>query len=560
MDSHIQFYPVTCLEKVFPDEKPKELYQGCMFTGLKNEVICFQTALRFNKLKNELYIGPQRVRLKIKIETEINAKVSVRQVKNVPSNLPLPTEADENYLRTQPGLFPDRLCDLENGSFIVPLCQWTSLWFEVHTNEETASGFYPIKISLFDKDENLLAEISSGVTVIDAVLPKNELIFTQWFHSDCLADYYNVPVFGEEHWRIIENFVRTAVGMGINMILTPVITPPLDTSPDAMRTNVQLLDISVNNGKYSFGFDKLKRWLDLCNECGIEHFEICHLFSQWGSKSCPNVYASVDGEEKQIFSMKMPAEEEKYAEFLKAMLPALLEKLKEWNYLDRCYFHISDEPSLSSLNSYYSCKKIVEPYLKGLPIIDAMSDFQFYKNGTIEIPICATDRIKPFLEAKAPELWAYYCGGQGVGVSNRFFSMPSRRNRVIGIQLYRNSIKGFLHWGYNFYNSAYSKKHLNPYAVTDADFAFASGDSFSVYPGKGGIPEESIIGRVFLLGLQDYRALQLLGKLKGRKYAFDVLDDAVKQKADFEYQPETDEIMLEIRRKINDEIAKIIQH
>ena len=116
-----------------------------------------------------------------------------------------------------------------------------------------------------------------------------------------LADYYHVPVFSEEHWEIIENYLHEYVKRGCNMILTPLFTPALDTAVGAERTTTQLLDVKVENGEYVFGFDRVKQWVDLCQSCGIEYFEMCHLFSQWGAKYAPKVVAMVDGEEKQIF-------------------------------------------------------------------------------------------------------------------------------------------------------------------------------------------------------------------------------------------------------------------
>jgi len=41
------------------------------------------------------------------------------------------------------------------------------------------------------------------------VLPKQKTQHTEWFHADCLADYYRVDVWSEEHWRIVENFIAT---------------------------------------------------------------------------------------------------------------------------------------------------------------------------------------------------------------------------------------------------------------------------------------------------------------------------------------------------------------
>ena len=47
------------------------------------------------------------------------------------------------------------------------------------------------------------------------------------------------------------------------------------------------------------------------------------------------------------------------------------------------------------------------------------------------------------------------------GYSNRFIAMPSYRTRSIGMQMFGYGIKGFLHWGYNFYNTQYSREQIN---------------------------------------------------------------------------------------------------
>src|SRR5690606_38890715 len=101
------------------------------------------------------------------------------------------------------------------------------------------------------------------------------------------------------------------------------------------------------------------------------------------------------------------------------------------------------------------------------------------------------------------------------GVSNRFFSLPSVRNRIIGVQLYKFGIQGFLHWGFNFWYSQYSVKAIDPFRVTDAGGAFPSGDAFVVYPGPEG-PLDSIRWEVFREALQDMRALELLEQLAGK--------------------------------------------
>ena len=102
--------------------------------------------------------------------------------------------------------------------------------------------------------------------------------------------------------------------------------------------------------------------------------------------------------------------------------------------------------------------------------------------------------------------------------------MPSARNRILGWQLYRHQIEGFLQWGYNFWFTFLSRRFIDPYAVTDSGEAFPSGDSFIVYPGENGEPVPSIRQLVFHEALQDMRALQLLESRIGREAAAQWLD------------------------------------
>jgi hypothetical protein len=127
----------------------------------------------------------------------------------------------------------------------------------------------------------------ASIQVVDAVQPAQALMHTEWFHSDCLVDYYRVPVFSDRYWEIVRNFVRTAARRGCNMLLTPHITPALDTRVGGERTTVQLVDIAERGGTYTFEFSKLKRWVELAFDCGMQWLEMAHLFTQWAPEPRP---------------------------------------------------------------------------------------------------------------------------------------------------------------------------------------------------------------------------------------------------------------------------------
>ena len=205
-------------------------------------------------------------------------------------------QRDDDYLDTRPGMYPDLLQELRGNEFPLIAGQWRSLWVDLEIGEDAGSGNGTVTFSLKGKEdpekEDFLhfGDLSVELKLIGARLPELKIPHTEWFHCDCLANYYGVEVFSERHWEIIENFVRTAVRRGCNTLLTPLFTPPLDTAFGGERRTVQLVDVKENApGEYSFSFDKLRRWVKMARRCGIVWFEMSHLFSQWGAKYAPKI-------------------------------------------------------------------------------------------------------------------------------------------------------------------------------------------------------------------------------------------------------------------------------
>lgn len=539
---------ISSLEKCFPDEtvlqkKPLE-HASC----LKNEIFSFQICYDWEQPLNEKNYAF------FHIESPLADKITVYNVRYIPSFFPCYGEnTDDNYLRREPGLFPDLLEPAGTYNRVSVTNNLNALWFEVTPDNDIAPGKYPITCCFTDNDGNTLSQATVTLEIIDALLPEQNLIYTQWVYTDCLMQYYNTGAFDEAHWQIIENYLRQARKYGINMILTPVLTPPLDTAVGGERPTTQLVEITVNNGKYEFDFSRLGRWVDLCDEIGIRYFEINHFFTQWGAAFCPKVIATVDGVQKRIFGWDTPSDGPEYTAFLQALIPQMLQYLREKNGADRrCYFHISDEPVKEQLDQYARVFSILRPLLKGYPIMDALSDYAFYEKGYIDCPVPANDHIDEFLKHDIPHLWTYYCCVQAKDVSNRFFAMPSARNRIIGTQLYKYNIEGFLHWGYNFYNNQFSLARINPFACSDGECFAPSGDCFSVYPGHDGKPWPSLRQIVFYEAIQDLRALQLCESLYGRDATLELLEADIT----FRSYPKDPEYILNLRERINQAIAK----
>lgn len=528
---------VSSLQRVFLDGRCDLTEHNCD-SVLKGERYSYQIA----------YKSSEKFFAEIVIDSPLSQFITVRSVGNVPSELPVYESDCEFCERNEPGLFPDVLFPIENNRVLIKRQNFYALWITVDLPKDTDAGDYEIKIKL-KKDGETISENIFGLHVINAVLPEQNLIYTQWFHSDSIANYYKIPVFCEKFWALVESFIKAAVHTGVNMLLTPVFTPPLDTEIGGERLTVQLVDVKLESGKYSFGFDRFIRWVRLAQKCGIKYFEISHLFSQWGAKYTPKIVAEVNGRQKRIFGWETSADSIEYAEFLSAFIPQLIKVIRSLGIEKSTFFHISDEPNEDQIESYSRSKSTVAPLLEDFPIIDALSDYSFYESGIINNPIPCTNDIESFIEKGFPHPWTYYCCGQGGKLSNRFFGMPLSTTRIIGFQLFKYGIEGFLQWGFNFYNSQYSLRSIDPFAVTDADSAFPSGDSFTVYPGKSGAIE-SVRSEVFFQALQDMRALTLLCDRIGKKRTIAAVEADFGIITFFDY-PRGTEKMLNLRKSVN---------
>ena len=184
-----------------------------------------------------------------------------------------------------------------------------------------------------------------------------------------------------------------------------------------------------------------------------------------------------------------------------------------------------------------------------------MYNIEFYEKGIVTKPVPASNHIGPFLEARVPGLWTYYCVGQFKDVSNAFISMPSPRTRAIGLQMFKYGIEGFLQWGFNFYNSQYSDYPVNPWTTTDGDGFTPAGDCFIVYPAPDGRAWPSIRAKVFKQAVQDMRALEALAEKIGRDETVKLVEEYMGP-VEFDVCPKDGDYYFRLRRKVNRILAE----
>ncbi len=545
---NIRMRAVSSLEKYLPWVNDPEKMAPPYPEGLRGEVIHWQIACRLEGTNASL---PVRAEL----SSPFGEKLSLRRVVTVPVRMAAYRDSDEGYLSDQPGLYPDLLDRADGHRLRLEPEQWQFLWLSLSTDELTHAGEHSVSLALFDAESGeQLASLSQTVRVLNAALPPQKLVYIRWMHYDCIAQAHGMEPLSEKHWAAMESYIACAVRSGVNAVMVPMHTPPLDTREGSERTTVQLVSISRQGGEWRFDMQAARRFIRMCKRLGVTWYEMPHLFTQWGARHAPKIMAEQEGQLRRVFGWQTEAAGSEYQRFLAAYIPALRRLLESEGIEDRTIWHLSDEPSEAHLPHYAALRAMLAPLLSGCLVSDALSSYDYYEKGVIERPIVATDHIGPFLEKKVPGLFAYYCCGQHRKVSNGFIAMPSGRTRILGAQLFKYGVSGFLQWGFNFYNAQYSDYPVNPYLSTDADGWVPAGDPFIVYPGEDGTPKESLRLCVMQEAMQDLRAMQLLESRIGHDKAVAVIEKAAGRPIAFDDSCFDAAAVTAIRRAVNEAI------
>jgi len=567
----LEIKTISSLGKIYPEEI---LNAGSVpKSTLANEPFSFQLAYRLSESTT------QTEPIYTKIESDLPDEViSVYKEGYLPIYNPridwYPDITDKN----DAGLFPDPLFKKKTNAKTIPTyfntgsitveenekttlvattASYQGLWITLNENlGEMPIGEHYITVKFYDSRKNeYVTEKTFKFEVLDAKLDEQKLIYTSWFHCDCLADIYNVEMFSDRHFEILRSFISAASKTGMNMLLTPAFTPPLDTVIDGERRTAQLVKVKKTGGKYEFDFTLFEKFVNLCKECGIKYFEHSHLFTQWGAKHTPKIMAEVDGKEKRIFGWETDSASEEYKEFLKAYFAELLPVLEKLEIKDKIYFHTSDEPENEHYESYRHARDTIKEIYPEAKTFDALSKYKFFEDGAVDVPVVMTtsEDMPKFVE-NCPEFWCYYIGScLKDGASNRLISLPSGRNRRLGTQLYCAGAKGFLHWGYNFYYDILSNGLYNPFE-NPCNFSAMPGTSYVVYPSADGTAVPSIRMKVMFEAINDYNALMTLERLIGREKTMALVTEVCGEITTT--TAISDENIFALREKVNEMILK----
>jgi hypothetical protein len=207
-------------------------------------------------------------------------------------------------------------------------------------------------------------------------------------------------------------------------------------------------------------------------------------------------------------SQPQPATRTGVAEENFGRLAALEKLVQRRGWKGRIFISLADEPFIFQEETYRASAQRVRQAAPNVGIVEAIETELV---GDIDIFVPKLSHLSlswPYYEGlhrAGKEIWFYTCCHPQGRYPNRFLDQPLVKARALHWISYLYDLKGYLHWGFNWYTAEgdpYSEKGSNPWNLPP-------GDSQVAYPGTNGW-----LGSMRLStmrdGLQDYEYLWTL--------------------------------------------------
>jgi len=508
----MELWVTHSLDKVFPDSrKPPRATAEIVLKAARNETEDAQIAIhvpRGFEVSKASYslpdlLGPRGAKIG-------KSSLSARWVwytyvlANPPEN-----RDPSSYLRKAPAFFPDAFLEQES----MPIREeWTQpLWVSVSVPKGTPPGEYrgEIGLELVGKQAGRVTQsVPITVTVWPFTLPDRfHLHHTEWHFPDLLASWYHVEPWSEPHWAWLEKVAADMAAHKQDMICTSFF--------DLVKVT------RTTAGKLGYDFSMLDRWVRMNRKVGIDWIEgghVAHRGGGWESEIVWHRFPVCDAKGKPVDTGKLS--EENFEPYMEGLLKAVHAHLKQRGWDKQYVQHVADEPIPENEASWcYRAGKVKE-WLPGVPRIDAVMSHGL--EGYVDIRVPQIQHVGPEVKrSPKEELWSYVCLAPQGQYPNRFLDYPSLRNRIIFWLSWSLGLKGFLHWGYNYWGrwqGLPDEVVISPWTDASAGSIYITtgnplpaGDAFLVYPGRHSICS-SLRWETIRKGFEDHEYLYLLAQ------------------------------------------------
>ncbi len=428
---------------------------------------------------------------------------------------------------------------------------YSNLWLEMKSDTE---GIHDITVKIFKSDETfdeeLIFEKNLKLEVSSVEIPEKNIFYLDlWQHLSSLARVYDVEYYSDEHFRIIESFMKPLADAG-QKVCDLIVSDYSWAGQECFKIydnqsslyEYNLIKPSIKNGKLQLDFSAFDRFIEICQKLGMcEEINLFGIIGNWNRGQFSVILEDFDEPIKvrvhdlDFSKFTFIRTKKMYAEYVRLIFEHLVEK-NLWD-ITRV---MADQPR--NVGEVSEGEDLIRKIRDDVKIKYAIMHGDFFENydgDTENFSIILNEYIrvqngglKMSDTSNFQDMTWYVCWTPFN--LNQFVKSSPMESRLVGYMTYLFDMKGFLRWNYCLYPDS------NDYRYRPD--RWACGDMFFVYPGKSGVPELSLRFKQLAYGNTDYSFLRYCESKLGRETVLELVKEFTGEISDLAYDEQTREI------------------
>ncbi|MDF2884702.1 MAG: hypothetical protein K0R54_5272 [Clostridiaceae bacterium] len=417
---------------------------------------------------------------------------------------------------------------LNDDSIYIDKNRCQPIWVDIMIPHDFKAGTYAGKVGLYEQymfnDEIEVNSLEFTITVKDVLLPEPQnysFYLDLWQHLSNISRKHEVKLWSDEHFSVIENYVKSLAELGQKAITVIASEIPWSGQgcfrvknypSDLFEYNIIKIEKSAN-GNFIYDFSNLERYIDLCTKYGIDkEIEILGLICIW--KYEDEGFGRVTVDYPDAIRLRYLDRKDNCYKYIKCKeeVKGYLQALEKF-FVNKGVIDIvriaADEPADKMLYNEVlnfikeSCPAFrYKTYINHIDFIEEsmnkIDDFVPY------LPAISAEweNIKSIKkEIKGKLLWYVCCEPL---YPNTFISSPLIESRFIGWLTAFLNLDGFIRWNYTVWPGNPREKISYNYPT------WFAGDTNFVYPANNGKPLLTLRYKNLKRGIEEYELISIL--------------------------------------------------
>ncbi|WP_141503206.1 DUF4091 domain-containing protein [Paenibacillus luteus] len=415
---------------------------------------------------------------------------------------------------------------MQQSSIYVEKRRVQPVWVEVEFDQDVAPGVYTPQISVYQhsmfEDERLIRTLTFEVKVMDVELRKPadyEFYLDLWQHNSNIARKYDVELWSDPHFAIMESYISSLADLGQKAITVIVSEIPwsgqsscYDRIDPANMFEYNIVKVTqLKNHEWIFDFSALNRYVDLCMKYGIkQEIEVFGLLNIWVLEDAG--YGGVMKDHGDDVRIRYYEESSRTYKYMKEKQQfELYVAALENNFIEKGWINIvrvlADEPAdIAVFTERLNALKAMAPSFQYKAAVGHADFIEQGIEGMVDyVPVidCMAHDYEQIMKLKqgikGRLLYYVACMPQ---YPNTFITSHLLESRLIPWLAWYWNVDGFLRWNY----TVWPNDPLN--RITYHGPFFPAGDTNFVYPGREGKPMLTLRYKLLQKGIRDFEIIK----------------------------------------------------